>query len=303
MARSMMSIVANCYLRMTGYKKRLSKEAGFRKYLEECRAVNRKPYRIPESVKLKVSLTRENQDGMDVLILNKREDKAQRQILYLHGGGYIEQPVPEHWRFLDTMASRTGACIAVPIYPKAPDHHYLESFERLDRLYRGLLEQGSARNIVFMGDSSGGGLALAFAQWLVEKSLPTPSDLILISPWIDITMTNPGIAVLESKDPSLGTYSCVNMGRAWAGEADPSGRLLSPINGSIKDVGRITIFIGSHELLLPDARKFRDMAAASGIEIDYREYPKMNHAFVLYPIPEARKAQEEIVAIINNAGT
>ncbi|ASN05784.1 alpha/beta hydrolase family protein [Virgibacillus necropolis] len=61
-----------------------------------------------------------------------------------------------------------------------------------------------------------------------------------------------------------------------------------------------SLFVGAHEILLPDARKFKDIAESQGIIINYYEYPKMNHVFLLYPIPEAKKARKEIIKIIDN---
>jgi len=58
------------------------------------------------------------------------------------------------------------------------------------------------------------------------------------------------------------------MGKAWSGDADPSDYLLSPINGEIKGLGKISLFVGKHELFFPDARKFKDMAAARGVMIN-----------------------------------
>ncbi len=152
-----------------------------------------------------------------------------------------------------------------------------------------------------MGDSAGGGFALALAQLLLEKGLSQPGKIILLSPWLDITMKNPDAYVLEDKDPMLGIYGLIQMGKAYAGDTNLNHYLLSPINGKINGLGKISLFIGTHEVFLPDARRFRDIALSQGARINYFEYPKMNHIFVLYPIPEAKKATKEIIVnIIRN---
>ncbi|MFB0919743.1 MAG: alpha/beta hydrolase [Oscillospiraceae bacterium] len=221
-------------------------------------------------------------------------------MLYLHGGGYIEQPVAEHWKFLDKAAAATGASITVPIYPKSPDYQYEDTFERLLSMYKSLLSYTDAKNTIFMGDSAGGGLALALAQYLLEKDLPQPGKLILLSPWLDITMENPDIPSLDSKDPSLGIYGLIQMGKAWAGGTDPHNYMLSPVYGSVLGLGEITVFVGGHEVLLPDIRKFKALTEKQNVKINYFEYPKMNHVFPLFPIPEAKKAQRQIFNIIKS---
>ena len=298
--RSIMSIYAEHYLRSTGYKKMVNDVDGMAAYMEERRLANKCETEIPPSLKMQSLVDKNVMDGMEVFYINKSSVRNNKQVLYLHGGGYIEQPVPEHWKFLDKLAAATGASITVPIYPKAPDYQYAESFERLLSLYKNLLSGTEAKNIVFMGDSAGGGLALALSQYLLEKGLQQPGKLVLLSPWLDITMENPDIPSLDSKDPSLGIYGLIQMGKAWAGGTDPHNYMLSPIYGNIPGLGEITIIAGGHEVLLPDIRKFKAMAEKQNVKINYFEYPKMNHVFPLFPIPEAKKAQKQIFDIVRN---
>ena len=44
-------------------------------------------------------------------------------------------------------------------------------------------------NIVFVGDSAGGGLCLATMMYLRDEGYPLPSGAILMSPWVDLTMS------------------------------------------------------------------------------------------------------------------
>ena len=62
----------------------------------------------------------------------------------------------------------------------------------------------------------------------------------------------------------------------------------------------MTVYYGTHESLITDARIFRDRCVASGAKLDYREYEGMNHDFVLYPIPEAAGVQKEIIASLKS---
>ncbi len=123
--------------------------------------------------------------------------------------------------------------------------------------------------------------------------------MILLSPWLDLTMKNPKIPSLETKDLMLELFELSVIGTYWAGNTDPNDFMLSPINGPIKGLGEITIIVGTHELLWPDAQLFRDLANDQGVKINYFEYKKMIHAFPLIPIPEAKKAIKQIVDIIN----
>ncbi|GEN87516.1 alpha/beta hydrolase fold domain-containing protein [Oceanobacillus sojae] len=298
--RSIQSWFAERLLTRLSNKNNFTNHNLYAKFLKEKQIKNEKPYVLPKFIQRKFDIKKQKFDGMDYYIFNQEKNTSEKAILYLHGGGYIEQPSVFHWIFLGKIAKETKATIFVPIYPKAPNHQYNESFDKVLPIYEWILRTFGKDNITLMGDSAGGGFALALAQLLLEKKLSQPRHIILISPWLDITMKNPDASALERKDPMLGIYGLIEMGKAYAGDTNPNDYLLSPINGEINGLGEITLFVGTHEVFLPDARKFRDRLKAGEVKINYFEYPKMNHIFVLYPIPEAKKATREIVEIINN---
>ncbi|MEI3611517.1 alpha/beta hydrolase [Pseudogracilibacillus sp. SO30301A] len=298
--RSIRSWIVERLLKRLSNKDSFTDEKLYAEFLKEKQIENRKPYILPKYIQRKFDIEKQHFDGMDCYIFNQEKNTSEKSILYLHGGGYIKQPSVYHWNFLWKVAKETNVKIYVPIYPKAPNHQYKESFDKVLPIYEWILETSNKENIILMGDSAGGGFALALAQLLLEKGLPQPRKIILLSPWLDITMKNSDAHALEHKDPMLGIYGLIQMGKAYAGDTDLNNYLLSPINGKINGLGEITLFIGTHEVLLPDARKFRDMVTSQGVKINYFEYPKMNHIFMVYPIPEAKKATEKIVNIINN---
>lgn len=296
--RSIRSRMVELLLRVRSGKTQLTDQAKLEEFMQERKVKNEQPYQLPARLKFTSSVIKEMVNGMEVVKLSPKEGASKKQILYFHGGAYVNQPVYWHWRFLDKVATETKATILVPLYPKAPGHHYEEAFQNVLPIYERLLTTTNPLDIVIMGDSAGGGLSLALAQLLLERKLPQPGHIILLSPWLDITMKHPEIPALSHKDPMLGAYGLIVMGKAWAGDADPEHYLLSPINGKIKGLGQITLFVGTHELFLPDARKFRDLAKAQGVQINYFEYKGMNHVFPVYPIPEAKQATEQIIGLI-----
>lgn len=295
--RSLESIIAELIIRISGEKSKYIHEDKINRFIEKRRIINEKTYTIPFYPFYKSLICKDKKYDMDVFYINKKEN--QKQILYLHGGGYINQPFVQHIRFLTILAKQTNTTIILPIYPKAPVHTYNETFEKLLKLYEGLLDSVSSKDIILMGDSAGGGLSLAFAKLLLKHKISQPKEIILISPWLDITMSNPNISLFEKKDPMLAVPGLIKIGKLWAGDLDSSNYLVSPINGEIVGLGNISIFIGTNEILLPDARKFRDIAYSKGIKINYYEYEKMNHVFPIAPIPEAKKAIKQIEKIIN----
>ena len=256
------------------------------------------PYIMPTPLKMLGVIERREIEGLDCVLLSERSGTSRLRILYLHGGAYVDQPLLPHWLFLDKINNQCKAVVTVPIYPKAPRHTIDETFGNLVALYRRMAQSSRGQDIVIMGDSAGGGLALALGQQIGVEDLPRPKALVLISPWLDITLRNASIDALEHKDPMLNRRFLQVVGASWAGNEDPLDRRLSPINGPVDRLPPVSLFVGTHEIFLADARKFVVLCKRKGVNVDYHEYPKMNHDFPLFPIPEARHAVREIVRII-----
>lgn len=104
-------------------------------------------------------------------------------------------------------------------------------------------------------------------------------------------------------DPMLNLRLLIETGKIYSGDTDRSNYLLSPINGPLHGLGKITLFVGTHELFLADARRFRALAKREKVEINYFEYPKMNHVFPVLPIPEADLAMKQMIDIIKGRKT
>lgn len=267
-------------------------------YMEQRRVINSQPYELPVKLQSKYKISQDNRFPVDTYILKSASQADAKQILFIHGGGYVEQPLVWHWHFLHKLTQQLNSKVYVPVYPKAPNYQVMDAVLSVLSVYKHLLENGKPENIVIMGDSAGGGLSLAFAQYLSEQGLPQPGNIILLSPWLDITLSNPEIANMLDAEPMLDWETLVEAGKRYAGDLPGTHYLVSPIYGKLTNLGTITLFIGTHEFFLPDARKFRELASLKSVNIHYYEYPKMNHVFPVFPIPEAKKALKQIVDII-----
>lgn len=229
-------------------------------------------------------------------------NKNRKHILYLHGGAYTEGFVRPHWDFLNMLIRNLNCAITAPDYPLAPAHTYEQSFAMVSELYRHLISKVDPGDIILMGDSSGGGFALALAQLLRNENIPLPSQIILLSPWLDISLSNPEIKDIDPSDLFLNVEGLRLAGKAYAGNTDPDHYLLSPINGSLKGLGNIAVFVGSREILVADARKMKARAEKEGIDLKYFEYEGMFHAWMLLNLPESKAAKKQILDLIAVSG-
>ena len=237
-------------------------------------------------------------NGRNVFVLSPKIRMATQHILYLHGGAYVQNFVKQHWKFLSNLVASTDSVVTAPDYPLAPKHTFIDAFQMVISVYREMVANVGSNNIVIMGDSAGGGFSLALCQRLRYDNLPQPRRIILLSPWLDLTLTNPEIRSIDSHDPFLGISGMRKAAVAYSGGYDLNDYRLSPINGSLDEIAPISIFIGSNDILVADARKLMMIAKQRGIEIDYHEYVGMVHVWMLLYFPESKHAQEKIKQLI-----
>jgi acetyl esterase/lipase len=228
----------------------------------------------------------------------KNKNRIGKHILYLHGGAYVQHFNRFHWEFLAELVKRTNCIITAPDYPLAPAYTYQESFAMVSELYKQLLATEKPDDLILLGDSAGGGFALALAQKIRNEKIAQPAQVILLSPWLDITLTNPDIKDIDPNDPFLGKESLQQAGKLYAGSTDPNYYLLSPINGPLDGLGKVSVFAGTNEILVADTRKLISLAKSKGVRLTYYEYENMVHAWMFLNFPESKRARQQIIDLI-----
>jgi acetyl esterase/lipase len=222
---------------------------------------------------------------------------ADRAALYLHGGAYISEISPQHWALISRLAD-AGVRVEVPSYGLAPQHTYREAYPFVTAVYRDLLTEVDASAVTVVGDSAGGGLALGLAQTLTDSDLPQPRRVVLISPWLDLTLGHPDLPAVEARDPWLCSVGLAEAARVWAGGDDPTAPRLSPGNGPLTGLAPINVYVGTREICLPDALQLQERARAEGVKVEVTVCEGAVHVYPLVPAPEGRAAARAIVDLV-----
>ena len=237
----------------------------------------------------------------------ENDKKTDKVILYLHGGSYVADLYREHWEFFKDLIKDTGCTIVVPDYPLTPKYKYSDVFGMMLPLYREIVKKVEKENLIVMGDSAGGGIALALMEEAGREDLMQPKNLILISPWLDVTMSNKEIDKVQKNDKMLNKKALMLAGIAYAGEGGMEKFLVNPINGPVNKLENVTIFTGTYDILNPDVHKFKEIAEKQNAEIDIRETKGAAHIWIIkkyvdkkYDDEKAKKAYDELIDILNS---
>lgn len=290
---SLQSKVFRTFIRASGRKHLFASEGKVRQFVTRHRPV--KESKPPHKLESRFNIGCDLINDRPIYYLQQKSGNDLRHIVYVHGGSYIQKMMRPHWTFIHRLAGVYPCSVSVPLYGLAPEYNYRDAFALLDLHYRELLETHSPEDIVLMGDSAGGGLALAFAQSLIKSDLPQVGQVVMLSPWLDITLSNPDISDVISRDPVLDVPGNQEAGRMWSAGTDPKDPNLSPLYGPLKGLPPLCLFIGTDDILMPDARLFHEKARAGGQSLEYHEYPSLFHLWMFLPMPEANSAISEIM--------
>ena len=268
-------------------------------YLDACEAViaekaetNKEPVVI-EKAKFGIGVRADATGPLQTFVYNDQEHPAQT-VFYFHGGAFINQPNGQQTTMAARTAKETGCEVVLMVYPKEPVYDCATAYAQCLDYYRSYIRENDCGKLVFMGDSAGGGLALGLAEALRDAGDVGPEELILISPWVDLTMSNKDMALYADLDPMLGIDGLRRMGEVWANGLPLTDPRVSPICGDLSGLGRVTLTTGTWEILYPDtlllARKLEDAEVTYNLIVGDR----MIHCYPICPIPEAKAAQSVI---------
>lgn len=224
-------------------------------------------------------------------------------MLYLHGGGYTAGSC-QSYRFL---ASQVGlACrlnVLLPEYRLAPEHPFPAAVEDAVTAYHWLLASGiPPGGIVIAGDSAGGGLAMAALTRIRDTGVEMPAAAVLLSPWLDLTMSGETIKTCAEVDPSMNIALLRRMANFYRGGTDASHPQISPLFADLNGLPAILIQVGEDEILLSDSTRLAENAASAGIDITLDIYDEMWHVWHYFgdTLPESQQAIEKIGTFVRN---
>ena len=263
--------------------------------------------RPPKSLSKNYNLKEYDYQHRQVFTIEPDEEESSgKVIMYLHGGSYVGELYREHWNFFRDLIKDTGATIVVPDYPLTPQYKYTDVFGMVLPLYREMVKRVEKENFILMGDSAGGGIALALAKEAGKEDLNQPSKLILISPWLDVTMKNPKIDTVQKHDKMLNKKVLTIAGVAYAGGKDMDKYLVSPINGPLDKLENVIIYTGTYDILNPDVHTFERLAKEKNLNLDIRETKGAAHIWLIkrytdkkYDDDKAKAAYNNLVELIN----
>ncbi len=204
-------------------------------------------------------------------------------VLYFHGGVYVMGDAVLAADLASQVGRRTRAQVISVDYRLAPEHPYPAAVDDALAAYRALLQNGIApSDIVFAGESAGGGLAIATLVNARDHGLPLPAAAFVMSPYADLTLAGTTIDTKREVDPLLSREALQARIPDYTSGQDAALGLISPIFADLSGLPPLIIQGGTHEVLLDDAIRLARGAATADVEVALEITPQVPHVFQAY---------------------
>jgi acetyl esterase/lipase len=204
------------------------------------------------------------------------DDGRSAVILYLHGGGYCIGAPGTDRALTSRLARATGLPVFALDYRLAPEHPYPAAVDDAIAAYQSLMDIGP---VVITGESAGAGLAMATALRARQMKLRPPAALILLSPWVDLSMATLSKSVTD--DPVLRRDWLAACARHYLAGSDPRAPFASPIYGDLRGLPPTLIQVGGDELLRDDATRMHNALRNADVTVRCEVSEGLWHGFHL----------------------
>ncbi|MDG2304494.1 MAG: alpha/beta hydrolase [Candidatus Binatia bacterium] len=238
-------------------------------------------------------------DGIDAKwIATPGNEASDRVVLHVHGGAFVSTVIDHYLQYGEHLSRHIEARVVCFQWTWADEAPYPRAVEDTVRAYRALLSRGTPpERIAIVGDSCGGGIALAALGALRDAGVPLPACLVGLTPWLDAEQTGDAAMSPRGLDPFVTADWVRARFRDYAGASgdlrDPG---LSPLYADLRELPPIYLCIGQIDTTADDSTRLATRAAKEGGSVIVDSVEEMIHGFVglCCAFPEATQAMERV---------
>jgi len=209
-------------------------------------------------------------------------------IVFLHGGGIIFGWSNPNRIILANVARFSGLRAFGVDYRLAPEHRYPAAHDDCYAVYRALVEQG--KQVVLIGESSGGVLALATLLRAKAAGLPQPRLCAFISPAVDFGFQDPRL--WSFYDVFAHPNYVAGLHQHYIAGQDVGLPDFSPVDADLSGLPPLCALVGERDILRGEAERLANAAKRHGLKLELMVWPHAWHSWHLWAphLPEATQA-------------
>jgi acetyl esterase/lipase len=244
-----------------------------------------------------VEVTEVDVDGIPGLLHTPTDLAPAGIALWIHGGGLTMGSAWTHSRMSGHFAVASGCAFLNTDFRLAPENPFPAANEDAMTAYRWLVRQGyEPASIAIGGDSAGAGPALSTLVALRDAGEPRPAGGIIISGWLDFTMSSPAFTERVERD-LVNTPSVMAQLRDGVLDGhNPADPAASPLFADFARLPPLYVLASEEEVLYDDNAELAKKAGAAGVDVTFEGKPDIPHVPTLWAgnLPEADDAVRAI---------
>ncbi len=219
-----------------------------------------------------------------------------RSLVFVHGGAFVSTGIEHYVPYAERLSRIVRARLLVFAYRWAPEHPFPAALDDTVSVYRAALEQGLAPDRCgFIGDSCGGGIAVAALCRLRDQGAPLPACMVGLTPWFDAEQQGDSAVRPRGMDPYVNREWIVKRFQDYAGpQGDLRDPLLSPIGADLSGLPPLFLGVGQIDTTADDSTRLAANGGRDGVAVTLDVVPEMIHGFhgLCGLFPEATRAVE-----------
>jgi len=212
-------------------------------------------------------------------------------LLFLHGGGFTNGSAFSRRQLCSGIIKHARMDAFSVEYRQWPEAVHPAAINDCLDAYRWLIKKGyKNENIHVFGESAGAMLTLTMILYLKDHGEPLPKNACVFSPVSGQGSVLESHITREERDPMISAQSVV----PYFSQSDFSDPYVSPRYGDFKDFPKLSIHVGSEEVLFDDSVLITKLCREAGVDVTLRIWKEMFHVFPLFPCPETEEALKGI---------
>lgn len=233
--------------------------------------------------------------GVDCLVVSVLEPTS--TLLHFHGGGFRLGWARTWLNYASDIAIQANCRVVVPTYRLAPEFPYPAALRDALDVYDKLHTSGT---VTVGGDSAGGALAVSLAMMARSHSMTRPAGLVLMSPWLDLSVTAKSYTDNSEKDAMFSANAAREAAAAYLGVASAYDPIASPFHGDVVGLPPTIIFVSGSEVLLDDSINFAQSLSDHGVAVELFVAENMPHIWpiILLNQDQTKDARKNISGFI-----
>jgi acetyl esterase/lipase len=229
-----------------------------------------------------------------IAVPESRNDKI---IFYIHGGAWMFKFPRLHHVMVASWCRRIRARALMVDYRLAPEFPFPAGVEDVWAAWQWLMAQGiPARDVIVAGDSAGGNLTLVLLQRIRAAGQPMPACAVMLSPFVDFTLSSPSLVTNEKSDPMFSTSAMVGLRHHYIAPEDMLSSDASPLFGDFTGLPPLFFQSSASEMLRDDSLRAAERADAAGVSVEVELWANVPHVFQGLQVLSHGKAALERIA-------